>query len=259
MKKLFYGIMTLAILGVSLVSCSDDDDEGYILRQGVGDIMPNDGGRTIRILLDDADTVLITNSEKFDFQPETRVSFAGEIISERKSGTQTFYEFRAVVMDSVLTKKPLLQTELDADQVLADSVGTDNIHLLTAEVAAKYLNVNYTLWHGGTGQKHFINLVIDDLPKVNPLIVNEEGVLVLESELRHNAFGDSPRYESYGFVSFKIQDYLSIPGLKKIVFNIKYGSGRKTVEYKLPETIENSDKTLLKSKAFSTRFFSESF
>lgn len=259
MKKLFYGIMALAILGGSLVSCSDDDDEGYLLRQGVGDILPADGGRVMKILLDDADTVLITNSERFDFKPEARVSFAGEIITERKSGAHTFYEFRAVVMDSVLTKKPLLQTDLDANEALADSVGNDKIHMITADIAAKYLNVNYTLWHGGTGQKHFINLVIDDLPKVNPLMVDEAGVLVLDSELCHNGFGDSPRYESYGFVSFKIDDYLAIEGLKKIVFNIKYGSGLKKVEYELPKATETPDKSFLKSKTFGTRFFSESF
>lgn len=176
MKKLFYGVLALMITSASLISCDNDNDEDYDLSQGVGDVMPYDGGSVIKVLMDDADTVLITNSERFDFKADTRVSFAGEIISEKRVGEHRFYEFRAVVMDKILTKKPLLQTNLDANEVLADSVGNDPISLYSAEIASKYININYTLLHGGAGQKHFINLVVDDLPTPEPLIADANGV-----------------------------------------------------------------------------------
>lgn len=258
MKKLFYGVLALMITSASLISCDNDNDEDYDLSQGVGDVMPYDGGSVIKVLMDDADTVLITNSERFDFKADTRVSFAGEIISEKRVGEHRFYEFRAVVMDKILTKKPLLQTNLDANEVLADSVGNDPISLYSAEIASKYININYTLLHGGAGQKHFINLVVDDLPTPEPLIADANGVLTLKAELRHNAFEDARRYESFGFVSFIIDDYLKIEGLKKIVFDIKYGNYKKSVEYTLPETTTPA-KSLMRSKTFSSQLFTESY
>lgn len=258
MKKLFYGVLALTLMGASLISC-DDDDEDYNLSQGVGDVMPYKGGSIIKVLMDDADTVLITNSERYAFDENTRVSFAGEIISERKIGDHRFYEFRAAIMDKILTKKPLLQTELDADKILADSVGNDPISLYSADIASKYLNINYTLMHGGAGQKHFINLVVNDLPTPEPLIADANGVLTLKTELRHNAFEDARRYESFGFVSFNIEDYLKIEGLKKIVFEIKYGNYKKSVEYIFPESATPTNRSLFKSKVFESQSFTESY
>lgn len=240
MKKLFYAFFALGLFSVVAVSCSDDDDDRYTLSQGVGDIMSYSGS-TMKILMDDMDTVLVTNAVKYDFKVGDRVAFAGEIISERKN-EHRFYEFRAVVIDKVLTKKPLLQSELDADQNLADSVGNDRIEFMgDVDIASKYLNINFILLQGGIGIKHFINLVIDDVTPIE--VVN--GELVLNASFRQNANGDIPRYESYGFVSFDIEHYLSMEGVNKLKINIKYKVNDTT------ETIKTVEVDLMKSDATS--------
>lgn len=242
MKNIILGIFAIAIFSLSTVSCSKDNDcenIGYLLHEGIGDVMSKDGG-VIKILLDDADTVIITNSKKFDIDINTRVSFVGEIISERKTGDNNFYEFRAIVIDKILTKEPLLKSALDADEELAKEVGNDVIHLSSAYIESKYLNIKFYIWHGGAGIKHFINMVVDNTK--GPINVDEKGVLTLDMELRQNAYDDFARYESRNFVSFNIENYLKLDKLETLKLNIKYKTSGSTfetkiLEYKLPKKI----------------------
>lgn len=255
MKKLFYAFFALGLFSLITVACNDDDDDDYYqLSQGVGDIMSYSGS-TMKIRMDDMDTVLITNAnaDKYGFKVNQRVSFAGEIISERKIKNR-FYEFRAYAMDSVLTKKPLLQSDLDANQDLADSVGNDDIELIKANIASKYVNINFFVLQGGNGVKHFINLVVDDVTKPIEIV---DGTLVLDASFRQNANNDEKRYEARGFVSFNIEDYLAMKGLNKLKINIKFKANNsteviKTVEIDLSETGTTS---LEKSNGIDNRIF----
>lgn len=253
MKKLFYAFFAIGLISVAVVSCKDDDNEDYYqLSQGVGDIMSHSGS-TMKVLMDDLDTVLITNATKFDFDVNKRVSFAGEIISEKKLNHR-FYEFRAYAMDSVLTKRPLLQSALDADAELADSVGNDAIELIKANIAAKYLNVNFIVLQGGHGIKHFINLIIDDTTKPIEMV---DGVLVLDASFRQNANNDEARYEARGFVSFDIQDYLEMEGLKKLKINVKFKANGSTEVIKSVEIDlkEAGASTLMKINGVESQTF----
>lgn len=260
MKNFFYGAIALMVVSLAVLSCDNDDDNdrGYVLSQGVGDVYKIEN-KMITLLMDDADTVLITNSEKFNLQVGLRVSFVGDIISERQSGDNKVYEFRAARIDKVLTKYPQLQSVLNENKVLADSIGNDVINLYSAKIESKYLNINYRLWHQGIGTSHFINLVVDDV--TSPIEVDANGELLINAELRHNAFGDEKFYESWGFVSFKIGDYLAKEGLKTIKMKIKFKTSStlesiETVVYNVGSTTDDKQKSGI---SMSNSFVGERF
>lgn len=217
-KFLNLGLLFLAAV-TTLSSCNDDINDYDYLVEGVGDIIEI-GTSEYRILLDDADTVLVTNGVSFDFEEGNRVSFAGEIISTKENGDYKLHELRAVAMNSVLTKNAVLQSFIDEDfDNRTDSLGNDVISIAGVDVNKKYLNITFIISIGNNDISHFINLVHDD---INTPLEVVDGVLTLDMDLRHNSNEDTVRYSAYGLLSVKLEDYVNLNGVEEIVFNIEY-------------------------------------
>lgn len=217
MKKIFYAMFALMVGSLFFTSCNDENDE-YSIYQAVGDIVP--GTNKQFIVMDDCDTILITNKEKLNNVDYSRIMMLIEIISEKKSGEFNFYEARVVDFQKVLTKNPVLTSYIAQDEEhRKDSIGNDYISIYKAEIESNYLNVIYTIHTGESSVSHFINLVIDDSKD----FVIENGELILNAEMCHNAHGDLQMYRNHGYVSFKMENYLNMENVNKITVNIKNG------------------------------------
>lgn len=220
MKVKFSNLGLLFIAGVTaLTSCNNNLNDYYAITKGVGDII-SVGTSEYKILLDDADTVLVTNGISFGYDVGDRVSFAGELMSQRELGENKFYEFRAVAMNSVLTKEVVSQSFINEDfENRTDSIGNDVISITGLSVNKKYMNVTFLIYRGDTDISHFVNMVHDD---INTPIEVVDGVLTLDMDLRHNSNNDTARYPSYGLFSIDVKDFVNIEGVEEIVFKVTY-------------------------------------
>ena len=243
MKKISWGVLALSVMSLLITSCKDNDNDQWSVSRIIGDILPKDGGQ-MRILLDDCDTVMITNSDDIDRSKlevnrlHPRVLAHVEVISTKKTGDYNFYEARNVIMDSLLTKLPVMQSFLDSDTPegndLNEEIGDDFIFIHDAQIDARYLTVIYGITHGGNGISHFINLLIDDTTEP---IVNANGVLEIKAELKHNAFNDLNIQSGNGYVSFDIEKYMKMEGVKEIEMEVEFAvsngnTNTKTISWK---------------------------
>lgn len=218
MKKIFYAVFALAIGSLFFTSCNDDDNDDYLIYQVVGDFIPETNQQ--RVLMDDGDTILVTNKEKFYNVNYSRIMMLIEIISENKTGEHNLYEARVVDYQKVLTKEPILESFIAENEAhRRDSIGNDFISIYKAEIEANYLNIIFTIHTGESKVSHFINLVIDDSKE----FVIENGEMVINAEIHHNAYGDLQMYRNHSYVSFKMEKYLQMAGVSKITMNIKNG------------------------------------
>lgn len=235
--KLTGKLLAVLLIGYQLMSCSKSEEVNYNLSEGIGDILEVSSS-SIKIIMDDADTVLITNASQFEgLEVDARVSFVGEIMSNRELGENKFYEFRAISISAVLTKDFILQSYINEDlEHRTDSIGSDPVSVYAASLTDKYINITYTITHGGTGTAHFMNLVVDD---VEDAPVVENGVLTINAELRHNAFNDPSRYYAYDIISLRHSSSIDTENVDKIVFNISAKeTSSSTKTYTIEQTIK---------------------
>ena len=95
------------------------------------------------------------------------------------------YYIRLYGVDDVLTKVPVKQSFINEDEeVRQDSIGNDPINVREAWFGGRYLNVEFRIpVKDGSKEKHFINLVQDDVGTHNDTVY---------VTLRHNAYGEKP-------------------------------------------------------------------
>lgn len=220
MRTKNWKLAILLFVAAGFAACDNDDDYYYVggndswLTYGNLEAIDNGGYSNFAIRDDDGDRLIIADgvSVKGDGTKEGTRVYAhyaylnSEYENDRLDGNMDYY-IRLYGLEEVLTKAPILQSFVDADEAhRQDSIGNDPVAVSKAWFGGKYLNLEFNIpVQPASSTSHMLNLVQDD--------VTAHGDTVCLT-FRHNAFGDKPSdnerkgngklYWSWGNVSFDL-------------------------------------------------------
>lgn len=184
-----------------LASCNDDD--GYSLNDyyaGWGTVVGSNDNFHIR--LDGSSNLYISATlvPVRGLEDGQRLIAYFTILGDAGSTNPQSYYIRLNDYYKVLTKDPVLQSDVNEDPELEGEMGEDNVDMAAASFGWNYLNIKFGMRHTGS-VTHRISLVRDDVTE-DPL--REDSVYLY---LRHNAMGDNQSQGTpygTGLVSFDI-------------------------------------------------------
>ena len=187
-----------SLIVMAFTAC-DDDDEYYYVGGGsswisYGNLEKIDNGTRSKFAIrrDDGSRLIVTEGLPLNFKEAeeglrmyVNYSIVGSERDETGLEGRMNYYIRLYRYTDVLTKDPVKQSFINEDEEQRqDSIGNDPINVREAWFGGKYLNVEFSIpVKAGSGEKHFINLVQDDV------VAHNDTVYVT---LRHNAYGEKP-------------------------------------------------------------------
>ncbi len=203
MKNKTWKFAFICSLIVLAFTACDDDDEYYYVGGGsswlsYGNLEKIDNGSRSKYAIrrDDGSRLIVTEGLPINFSEATedlRVYANYSILGSERDETglegRMNYYIRLYALDDVLTKNPVKQSFIDKDEeVRQDSIGNDPINVREAWFGGRYLNVEFLVpVKEGSDEKHFINLVQDDVENHNDTVY---------VTLRHNAYGETPESDN---------------------------------------------------------------
>lgn len=189
-------ICSLIVMGFT--ACDDDDEYYYVgggsswLSYGNLEKIDNGSRSKFAIRRDDGNRLIVTEGMPINFdgaEEDLRVYVNYSIVGSERDETglegNMNYYIRLYGFDDVLTKVPVKQSFINEDEeVRQDSIGNDPINVREAWFGGRYLNVEFRIpIKDGSKEKHFINLVQDDV------VAHNDTMYVT---LRHNAYSEKP-------------------------------------------------------------------
>ena len=203
MKKnvlfLSFGLLSLFMF----FSCLGEDEDVYV---SYGVIQHFSSANNYEILTDKGNTLVVTKSHTSQsIENDKRVLVNYEILSDKEKN-RNIYEVRVNGFYSLLSKPPVYESFiLQNEEVRRDSIGNDPFNRIAVGFGGNFINIDFELWHVQySNEKHFINLVYDDL---------RADADTIYLGLYHNAYGEvlgnnHYLYKGAGRCSFKISDLL---------------------------------------------------
>ncbi|WP_430809683.1 MULTISPECIES: NigD-like protein [unclassified Carboxylicivirga] len=196
MKKLRLGLV-LALIGVTLFSCSNDD--GYSL----GDFWVTTGtvvktSDYFYVVTDGGDDLwpAATNVSPESLEDGMRIMLNYTILGDDPDGSYDYY----VKINGYweLLTKPVFNFDENTLESVKDSIGNDAVSITDTWFTNDYLNVQFE-YGGAPGYVHFINMVKDTED-----LLTENGEVILE--LKHNKNGDPYNNLQWGIASIDISE-----------------------------------------------------
>lgn len=225
MKNLIYAIIAMATTGFLFTSC--DKKEPYVYPYidfiTIGELQ-SQNQTEMKILSDKGNKVTIINRASLNGSIDlTRVVALGRNISSTVDGDVNSYTIEASDVFKILTKESVSLKEITADKELADLIGNDYIYpgsYMISSIDSKYFNINFAYPVGGNGTVQYINLVMEkDSDEITP---DADGELKLMARLSRKSNSQYRNYVKNSFVSFDIEKYMLIPGVKSITIELEY-------------------------------------
>lgn len=223
MKKLNFILLLTTLLFIpTLHSCLDDDDdvEKYLAVSTIK--VPDEAGKEFYFVQDDGkkmypgDTRYVSNYKAKDGQRAFVIYTKLE--EQPVQGYDSNTQIRNIV--EILTKDIVTLTPENEEKI-----GDDPINAVYMWVAQGYLTIEFQYY--GThreDKKHFLNLVINQLPDSDPAAKENTSSDddYVNLEFRHNSEGDSPTWLGEGYVSFKLDEIASqLEGKKGLKVRVK--------------------------------------
>ncbi len=223
MKKLTFFL--LAVLGIMLYSCLDDDDDnGNNYWIGIGTIVGSENNFVIELDEEDSikpvlNPIAWLESPKWgdDIYSGSRILINFSIFEKEfnKDGSVKQYQVRINDFQRILKKDIVTLTAANAD-----SIGNDPIIVLDHWVTDSLLNLKLKFW--GNDKTHFLNLGQQENTQETPINL----------ELRHNAYDDQQSVLYTTYVSFCLNKLrkTSIDSVKFKVSSTDYNGTSHTFE-----------------------------
>jgi len=203
MKGRFFKLLSLVIiLTISLASCTKEGTDLGEFNLGYGVIVGTnpdysvklDNGKTLTIRVNRVPQIVVKDGQ--------RVLVDYTILEDDKPSVSALPGTQPVILNyiyDILSKNVIMSSTVNTVEE-SDSIGHDYIDVMDGWVGSKYLNIHFEVLRENPVTKHMISLVYD-----------EERSTATDKyfTLRHNAFGDRREYNSFGRVSFNIEDILS--------------------------------------------------
>jgi hypothetical protein len=206
MKKFLFGAMAL-FMAAGFVACKDEKDPTYYYSYGTV-VEPNGESTALRIRKD-AGSYLTVEGWTGGMATGDRVIVVYEVKGELVDGGNNTVKLASIYQ--VLTKDPLMQSELTEDEEKDEKLGNDGLVEIEPWFGGEYLNVDFrALFANYSNTKHFINLVAND--------IDFDGE-TLTVTMRHNAYGELPEsnnslYWNDGMVSFNLVNLFEELGIE---------------------------------------------
>jgi len=238
MKGRFLKLLSLVIiLTISLASCTKEGTDlgkfnlsyGVIVGTNPDYSVKLDNGTTLTIRVNRVPQIVVKDGQR------VLVDYT-VLEDDNKPSVSALPATQPVILNyiyDILAKNVIMSSTVNTVEK-NDSIGHDYIDVLDGWVGSKYLNIHFEVLRENPVTKHMISLVYD-----------EERSTATDKyfTLRHNAFGDRRAYNSFGRVSFNIEDILS---------NVDISEGRKVnihLEWK-SDFYGNQSKTIVLSNWF---------
>lgn len=204
MKGRFLKLLSLVIiLTISLASCTKEGTDLGKFYLGYGVIVGENPDYSVKL---DNGTILniqVNRVPQKVVKDGQRVLVDYTVLEEDKTPSATVVPAtQPVILNyiyDILAKNVIMSSAVNTVEK-SDSIGHDYIDVLDSWVGSKYLNVHFEVFREDPYTKHMISLIYDE---ERSTATNKYFIL------RHNAFGDRRSYNSFGRVSFDIEDILS--------------------------------------------------
>ena len=204
MKGRFLKLLSLVIiLTISLASCTTEGTDlgkynlsyGVIVGTNPDYSVKLDNGTTLNIRINRVPQKVVKDGQRV-LVDYTVIEEDIETSVSALPGTQP------VILNyiyDILAKNVIMSSAVNTVEK-NDSIGHDYIDVTDGWVGSKYLNIHFEVFREDPDTKHMVSLIYD-----------EERSTATDKyfTLRHNAFGDRRVYNSFGRVSFNIEDILS--------------------------------------------------
>ncbi|KIO44247.1 MULTISPECIES: NigD1/NigD2 family lipoprotein [Sanguibacteroides] len=249
MENKTWKLALICFLAVFFFTSCDDDDEYYYVGNGnswisYGNLEKVDNSQSKYVIRrDDGNKLILSEGVRLngdEVKEGLRVVANYSIIGSEREETslngKMIYYIRLYDIDDVLCKVPVKESFIKENEAVRnDSIGNDPINITEAWFGGKYLNVEFKIpVKKGSSEKHFINLVQDDMG------LHNDSVYIT---LRHNAYGEKPDAQntdsyvwSYGRVSFDLTSIVP-EGYNKVPVKLIWTEYKKNI----PETVTKSD------------------
>ena len=204
MKGRFLKLLSIvSIFTISLASCTKDGTDmgkfylsyGVIVGENPGYSIKLDNGTTLSVKINRVPQMIVKNGQ--------RVLVDYTIIEEGNKVSPTVQNTpQPVILNyiyDILAKNVIPSSDINTIEK-SDSIGHDYIDVTDGWIGSKYLNIHFEVFRENPSTKHMISLIYD---------TERSTATDKYFTLRHNAFGDRRAYNSFGRVSFNIDDILN--------------------------------------------------
>ena len=204
MKGRFLKLLSLVIiLTISLASCTKEGIDLGKFNLSYGVIVGTNPDYSVKLDNGTTLTIQVIRVPQRVVKDGQRVLVDYTVLEEDKTpSANAVPATQPVILNyiyDILAKNVIMSSAVNTVEK-NDSIGHDYIDVLDSWVGSKYLNIHFEVLRENPVTKHMISLVYD-----------EERSTATDKyfTLRHNAFGDRRAYNSFGRVSFNIENILS--------------------------------------------------
>lgn len=206
-KRHFFHLLLAASWLMTLAACSKDDDPIVAYRQDLAEIATDHNGRVASLILDNADTLAVTNKEAITqtLVPDTAYRVRAVFLKEAQGA-------EVVSLQTVFCMAPLAEkpAEMKADAITAEAIWR----------SGRYLNLLVSFKTSGA-EKHKIMFVEDGIT------TEANGAKMLHIKLTHDRRNDGRTYTTRSYISCLLSGYNDIltPQRDSVSIAVPTGNG----------------------------------
>lgn len=189
-KKHFLFCLILTVLAGLMTACGDDDAPMASYRQDLAEISTNHDGRIDKLILDNADTLLVSNKDAI-----TQTLIPDTVYRVKVAFLKKDLEAEIVGLQSIFSMPPLkeMPEEAKEDAITAEAVWR----------SGRYLNLLVSFKTSGA-EKHQIAFV------ENGISTQADGSKMLHIVMTHNRRNDGSAYTTKSYLSCLLSDYHTV-------------------------------------------------